>query len=316
MRKRKALGKGLSSLIPVAPPVAARSVVLELDVGLIRPNPRQPRRSFDDASLAELGQSIKVHGLLQPVVVRREGETFELIVGERRWRAAVMVGIHQIPAVVRDIKESQRLEAALVENLQREDLNPMEDARACRVLIEDLGITHDDLARRLGRSRPNLSNILRILTLDENIQSRIEGGELTLGHAKAIVGLAGAADQRRLADEVVRQGLSVRQTEQRVARLLGAPAREEKANIQKTKGLMADPNVRDAEDRLQKALGTPVRIRGRARAGRIEIDFRGMEELQRLFEVLERAAHAAAPPALIRTVSPPRDRSQPPGGAL
>ena len=179
MTKRKALGKGLSSLIPETPPASGRNGILQIDVGLIRPNPRQPRKVFDATALEELGASIKTHGLLQPVVVRRQGDGYELILGERRWRAAVASGIPKLPALVRDLDERQRLESALVENLQRQDLNPVEEAHACQQLVNDFELTHDELARRLGKSRPRISNLLRILTLDASVLSQVEVGALS-----------------------------------------------------------------------------------------------------------------------------------------
>ena len=280
------------------PPASGHNGVLQIDVGLIRPNPRQPRKAFDPAAIEELGVSIKTHGLLQPVVVRREGDGYELILGERRWRAAVAAGIPQLPALVRDIDERQRLESALVENLQRQDLNPVEEARACQLLLDEFGLTHEELARRLGKSRPRISNLLRILTLEPSVLSQVAAGALSFGHAKALCGLSDAAAQRQLADAVLEEGLSVRQTEDRQIRLQAAgdadPATGRKSK--KINELRTDPNVRDAEERLRRALGTGVAIRGRVKKGRIEIEFSGLDELQRLFEVLENAARVATPP--------------------
>ena len=216
MSKRNALGKGLSSLIPDTPRAGATGV-LSLDVGLIHPSPDQPRKDFADEALEELAGSIRSHGLLQPVVVTRDGDGYRLVIGERRWRAATLAGLSKIPAIVREVGERDRMEMALIENLQRQELNPMEEARAFRLLIDEFDLAHDELAKQVGKSRSHLSNLLRLLNLESFVQSAVESGRLSMGHARALVGLSGAGEQRRLATMVMEGGLSVRALEGLIA---------------------------------------------------------------------------------------------------
>ncbi|MFQ5669281.1 MAG: ParB/RepB/Spo0J family partition protein [Acidobacteriota bacterium] len=295
MNKRRALGKGLSSLIPEEPRLEAPGV-LQLDPAIIHPSPDQPRKSFDPEQMENLTHSVRAHGLLQPVVVSPDGEGYRLVIGERRWRAAVKAGLARIPAVVREVSARDRLELALVENLQREGLNPVEEARAYNQLVKEFRLSHQALAQRLGKSRAHISNILRILNLTESVQEAIVAGRLSMGHARALAGLADPAAQDRLADRIIRSSLSVRQAEALVAR-----ARDRKAAPEGKGAARADtgqdPNVRAAEDTLKEALGTEVRIEGSAQRGRITIRYRNGRELNRLFEILKRAVHAAPPPA-------------------
>ncbi len=294
MNKRKALGKGLSSLIPDAP-ISGAAGVLQIDVGLVHPNPDQPRKSFDAEALEELAGSIRAHGLLQPVVVAREGEGFRLIIGERRWRAAMQAGLKKIPALIRDADEGRRLELALIENLQRQELNPLEEAQAYRLLVDEFDLSHEELAARLGKSRPYISNILRLLDLDATIREHLKAGRLTMGHARALAGVADAARQRALAEKVIARSLSVRDTEALVA--AGRGQAHEPGDGAGTRARRQDPNVRAAEERLKRALGTEVRISGSPRKGRIAVTYTSAAELQRLFEALERAGRTAPPPA-------------------
>jgi ParB family chromosome partitioning protein len=305
MSKRKALGRGLSSLIPDAPPAAAPGV-LQIDVGLIGPNPRQPRKSFDEGALEELASSIRAHGLLQPVVVSRDGERYRLIIGERRWRAAVRAGIKTIPAILREADDGERLEMALIENLQRQELNPLEEAQAYQLLVDEFHLAHEDLARRVGKSRSYVSNLLRILNLDEFVRGRVAAGKLSMGHARALAGLPDPALQKQAAETVIKRSLSVRETEALVARLVRGDRAGDGEETDGGKRSRNDPNVRAAEERLKRAMGTEVRITGGPEKGRIVIEFVNAGELQRLFEMLQRAARSAPPPpADPRTVSLP-----------
>ncbi|MFQ5718134.1 MAG: ParB/RepB/Spo0J family partition protein [Acidobacteriota bacterium] len=309
MTRRKALGRGLASLIP-EPPAGSSVGVQRLDPGLIDPNPEQPRKRFVDEAAVELERSVKLHGVLQPVIVRRSGARYELVVGERRWRAAVAAGLDEIPVVVREMDDRQRVEVALIENVQREDLNPLEEARACQLLVERFALSHDALAKRLGKSRPYISNLLRIMELCKDVRELVGEGRLSAGHAKALAGVADRGEQAKMARQVVERSLTVRQTEAWVART-GGRGSSPAAHRSGRRRWQDDPNVKDAQERLKAALGTPVAIRGRPSRGRIEIAFSGAEELQRLFEVLESAARAATPPPAARVHHVPL-----PGGSV
>lgn len=294
--KRKALGKGLGSLIPKAPPrtpappppaeasPVARTGEVQLDIDRIRPNPRQPRKAFEEGALEELAASIQVQGLLQPVIVRPLGDgKFELVAGERRWRAAQRAGLHRVPAVIREVPDEKLLELALIENLQREDLNPIEEAEAYQLLLDDLGLTQQEVASRVGKQRTSVTNALRLLGLPRKVQEDLRAGRLGAGHGKAIAGLASASDQTSLADRTVREGLSVRQVEAIVARMSG-PKPSKGARVSER-----DPNVVAAEQNLQRALGTKVRIVGGPKRGRVELAYYSAEELERLYQMLVRA---------------------------
>lgn len=283
--KRQALGKGLSSLIPAPEAGKADTGLLLLDISMITPGRHQPRVDF--RGLEGLADSIRENGVMQPVIVRREGERFQLIAGERRWRAAQMAGIHKIPAVVRMAADERLLELALIENIQREDLNPIEEAKAYEVLLGQMKVPQTEVARRLGRDRSSVSNSLRLLRLPEHVQQLIGAGTMSPGHAKAILAISDAATQIKVADEVVAKLLSVRETEAMVAAMLRRSGAHDGA-AKRRDGAVGhpDPNVRAAEDRLCRALGTKVRIVKRGKRGKIEIDFYSDGELDRLFSVL------------------------------
>ena len=290
--KRKALGKGLSSLIPTslpsstaaispAPPSSVRPFEFKLEVSKIRPNPRQPRQSFDEAGLEELARSLKAQGVLQPVVVRpAAGGAYELIAGERRWRAAQRAGIHQIPAIVRDVSDSHLLQLALIENLQREELNAIEEAEAYRILIEDLQLTQGEIAEHVGKQRATIANALRLLSLPRKVQDLVRGRQISMGHARALLALEDPKLIETLADRIVKVGMSVREVEARARR--GDPAALPTFRASKP----ADPNVVAAEETLQRAVGTKVRIRGNGKVGRVELHYRSAEELDRLYTLL------------------------------
>jgi ParB family chromosome partitioning protein len=285
--KRQALGKGLSSLIPeVTAGVRTDSGMLMLDIDRIQPSPYQPRSDF--GSLEGLVESIRENGIVQPVIVRKEGDKFELIAGERRWRAAQLAGIGKIPAVVRSVVEEKILELALVENIQRKDLNPIEEARAYDLLLEQMKLSQAEVAKRVGRERSSVANSLRLLKLDEKIQRMLEEGTLTTGHAKAIMALTDGATQIKVAEEVVRSLLSVRETESLVSRTA-----KKKAATTTPAGTIGndDPNVRAAEERLRQQLGTKVRIVRQGSRGRIEIEFYSDEELDRLYSFIMERGH-------------------------
>lgn len=263
------LGRGLGALLP------SRGVegLQEIPVDAILPNPRQPRKIFDSNTLQDLAGSMKQTGVLQPVVVRRQGGQYELIVGERRWRAAKLAGIEKIPAMIRETTDSESLELALVENLLREDLNPMEEAEAYQRLLAEFGWIQEDLARRVGRDRSSVANALRLLRLPATIQDDLRTGRLTMGHARALLSLTTAAEQLKLRDEILSHSWSVRTTEEGVKRrrvTRRAPRRS--------------PELDALEDVLRESLAARVRIVGSDKRGRIEVPYSSAEELGRLTE--------------------------------
>src|SRR5215813_3343782 len=279
MTRKQVLGRGLSALLPGKEAVPRGTSTQELDIGLLIPGRFQPRRDFAAGALDELAASIREQGVVQPVLVVPRGEKFEIVAGERRWRAAAQAGLKRIPVVVREKRsDKELLEIALVENLQREDLNPLEAAAAYARLKEEFHLTQEEVARRVGKDRATVANSLRILKLPSSVREKILSGDISGGHAKALAALGSADDAERLAEEVVRRALSVRQTEKRVASLLEAPRlKREKRR---------DPFVRDAEEKLSRRLSTRVRIVRRRRGGKIEISFGSEEELIGLFERL------------------------------
>jgi ParB family chromosome partitioning protein len=280
--KRQALGKGLSSLIPEPALDRADPGLLMLEVDRIKPSHRQPRMDF--GGIEGLAESIRENGIIQPVVVRQESDGFRLIAGERRWRAAQLAGVHRIPAVVRKVADDRLLEIALIENIQRKELNPIEEAKAYEVLLGQMKISQAEIAKRLGRDRSSIANTLRLLKLPERVQELIREGSVSAGHAKAIVAIPDAGTQIKLAEEVARSLLSVRETEARVAGILRRPGGPAKTGATGVGAI--DPNVAAAAERLTRALQTKVRIAQRGERGRIEIEFYSAAELDRLYGLL------------------------------
>lgn len=280
---RKPLGRGLNALISTASSPQDSEEVLEIETDLIRPSQQQPRTSFDEAKLQELAQSIRASGVIQPLLVRRRGGLFELVAGERRWRAAQLAGLTRVPAIVREIADENLLELALIENIQRQELNAVEEANAYKRLIENLGLTQDEVAKRVGRDRTFITNYLRILRLPTEIQTLLEQEKLSFGHARALLAVSDPHLQRRLAQRVFKNSWSVRETERRV-RQLSARREEKPRSVQHTE----DPNVRAAEVKLRRHLGTQVRIvsSGAGSPGRIEIEFYSNQDLNRLYELI------------------------------
>jgi ParB family chromosome partitioning protein len=289
--KRPALGRGLSALIPPAPPPppqqpaatsalapAAPTRPTEIDIDLLTPNPRQPRTSIDEHTLEDLAQSIRGNGVIQPILVRPSGNRYEIVAGERRWRAAQRAGLLKVPVTVRDIDDASVLQVALIENIQREDLNPIEEAQAYRRLGDDLKMSQEAIASAVGKDRATVANYVRLLRLPVEVRNDLASNALSMGHARALLGLTDEAAQRKLAREVVSRQLSVRETEALVRReATPVPAPPPKA---------VDPNTRAAEEQLKLALGTRTRIVRKGKGGRIEIDFTSEDELHRLFERL------------------------------
>ena len=286
--KRKALGRGLGALLPApsteAPKpngsaVEAAEGLRSISLDLIDPNPYQPRRVFQPKALEELARSIRVDGLVQPIVVRSDGSRFTLIVGERRLRAAKLAGLAEIPALVREIDQDHILEVTLVENIQREDLNPIEIAAALRRMIDDLQLSHEEVAARTGKDRSTITNLLRLLRLPPDVRELIAEGRISGSHARAIAGLEDAEQQRGLAEKTVAQGLSVRQVERAVRALSNTAKGNTNTEL--------DPNIAAALNDLEQRLGTKVRLIGRGRGkGKIEIEYYSAQDLERIYSVL------------------------------
>jgi ParB family chromosome partitioning protein len=278
--RKPALGKGLSALIPSARADAPSAALRTVAIDLLDANRRQPRHRFDDAGLEELSQSIRRTGILQPVLVTKEGGRFRIVAGERRVRAARLAGLSEVPVVVREgVTDRDHLLLALVENVQRRDLTPLEEAEAYRHLKDDFSLTQEDVAERVGKDRATVANALRLLKLPAAVRAALEDGSLSAGHARALLALPSAADQEQLAKEVVRRGLSVRATEARAAAI-------QKGSAKKRRSRAVDADTRDAELRLARVLGTRVEIRRKRRGGEVRISFFSEEGLIGLFERL------------------------------
>ena len=281
MKKTHGLGRGLDALLPE--PELSGETVREIPLGDIDPNADQPRRSFHDASLQALASSIKEQGVLQPLIVSEKPDgRFLLIAGERRWRASRLARLDTVPCLVRDLDEIRRMEIALIENLQREDLNPIEEAAGIQALMQRCGLTQEKVAERLAKSRPAIANLLRLLQLPEAVRDLVQNGTLTAGHGRAIAGAESEADQLKLAGLAAEQGWSVRQTEQAVALLKNRPATKPK----KEKALPAE--LQDFEHRLRDTLGLRTKLVGNAKRGRIVLNYYSAEELEHLSDLLER----------------------------
>jgi ParB family chromosome partitioning protein len=277
--KRPALGRGLSALIPdapAAPAPAERS--LDVDIDLLRPNKFQPRTHMDDSRIDDLSRSIRSNGVIQPIVVRKAENGYEIVAGERRWRASQRAGLLKVPVVVRDIPDDKLLAAALIENIQREDLNPIEEAHAYRRLADEFSLTQEQIAESVGKDRSSVANYVRLLRLPDELRDHVGAGTLSMGHARALLGLPDDAAQLRVGRDVVTKSLSVRETEALVKRTTTPPA--EKPEDPK------DVHTRAAEERLRFALGTRVRIVRKGKGGRVEIDFGDENELHRIYEQL------------------------------
>lgn len=287
MTRPGGLGRGLGALLP--PATAEQSGLRELPLASIVPNPRQPRDQFEDAALQDLAQSMRQVGVLQPVLVRPadDGERYELIAGERRFRAARMAGLDAIPAIVKETPDDELLTKALIENIHRTDLNPLEEAAAYQQLLDDFGMTHDALAQSLGRSRSTISNALRLLALPPALQQLVAQGALSAGHARAVLALDRAEEQERVGQQVVAEGLSVRATEELVRRRLSRTDSESAMSdlAAAAKRRKASP-YEGLQRRIGDALGTRVQIKGTARRGRIVIDYSGAADLERLLQIL------------------------------
>ncbi|MCG0277060.1 MAG: ParB/RepB/Spo0J family partition protein [Thermanaeromonas sp.] len=283
---KRGLGRGLGALLPDIRDKEDSSGVQLLPVDSIIPGKHQPREDFDEEKLAELVDSIRVHGVIQPVIVRPVGEgRYELVAGERRWRACKAAEVKEIPALVRELDERQVREIALIENVQREDLNPLEEARAYEALMVEYGLTQEEIASRVGKSRPVIANALRLLQLPAAVQEMLRRGELSAGHARALLSLEDADLQVRAAEEVVERGLSVRETEELVRRWQGKAPQGRKAGSVRVSE-EADWELEAMREALEERFGTAVKIRRMRQGGRIEIYYYSEGELERLLQVL------------------------------
>jgi ParB family transcriptional regulator, chromosome partitioning protein len=292
-KPRKALGKGLSALLPgrgqpgptsaaAAPAPTAVTKPSTLPLGLIQPNPMQPRTSFNSDGLEELAASIRANGIIQPIIVRRMGDGYQIVAGERRWRAARIAELEEVPVVVQDVADRAMLEVALIENIQREDLNPIETAHAFERLGRDLGLSQEEIGHHTGKDRTSIANIVRLLKLPKEVQLLVAERRLSMGHARAILGLGTADEQIQLAEKTVALGLSVRQVETQVQEMT-ADRGKPPAGLRKESA--QDPNVRAAADELERALGTRVRIVELSeQRGRIEIEYYSQADLDRLYQ--------------------------------
>jgi ParB family chromosome partitioning protein len=281
--KRKALGRGLDALLPsapvtTAPPDSARAV-LELDIDELVPNPYQPRASVDEEALAELVDSIRAQGVLQPILVRRVDRKYQVVAGERRWRAAKLAAMQKIPAIVVDPSETEMLEWALLENIQREDLNAIEEARAYQTLLQEFGLSQEEVARRVGKRRSSVANSLRLLKLPVTIQREIADGTFTAGHGRALLAVNDTAKQQKLREEILRRNLSVRQAEDlanKLSKAKGPGRRKESA---------PDPQLRSLAEQLSESLAAKVAVKPASRTrGKVEIYYHSLEDLDRILE--------------------------------
>lgn len=275
---RKGLGKGLEALIASADTDAAG--IKELKINEIEPNSGQPRKHFNDEKLAQLAESIKQHGVVQPLIVKKDGDTYKIVAGERRWRASRIAGLQTVPVIIRDLSSKQVMEIALIENLQREDLNPIEEAEAYEKLMAEFGMTQEEISVTVGKSRPAIANSVRLLTLQENIKSRVISGEISSGHARALLSIEDKTLQLKAVGEIIKRGLNVRDTELLVKRL-SKQGNNKKKNT-------ADVEYQAIEERFREILGTKVKIINNKRNGKILIEYYSVDELDRIIGMLER----------------------------
>jgi ParB family transcriptional regulator, chromosome partitioning protein len=291
-KPRKALGRGLSALLPARPGASASATAAaptlqrptRLPIETIHPNPMQPRSVFNSDRLEELAASIRANGIIQPLIVRRHGDAYQLVAGERRWRAAKLAEVREVPVVVLDVADPSLLELALVENIQREDLNAIETAHAYERLNRELGLSHEEIGRRTGKDRTSIVNMIRLLKLPKEVQGLVAVQRLSMGHARALLGLATHAQQIEIAEKAAAQGMSVRQVEALVQQMVQDSARSGKSDGQRTESKL-DPNTKAAVDQMERALGTRVRIVPLSdQRGRIEIEYYSQTELDRLFQ--------------------------------
>ncbi|MBL3642989.1 ParB/RepB/Spo0J family partition protein [Bacillus sp. RHFB] len=278
----KGLGKGLNALFNSGE-ISKDEIVREIKLRELRPNPYQPRKSFRLEAIEELKQSIMEHGILQPIIARKSIKGYEIVAGERRYRAAKEAGLRTVPVVVRELSEQQMMELAILENLQREDLNPIEEAAAYQTLLEKLEFTQEQLANRLGKSRPHIANHVRLLSLPEGIRRYISDGEISMGHGRALLGLKKKEMLKPVADKILKEGMNVRQLEQYIHQLNDNVSRETKPKKQENKDIF----IKQRETSLRERLGTSVTIKQSKKKGKIEIEFFSKEDLERILNLID-----------------------------
>jgi len=276
---KKALGKGLKAFLPEDYGILKEERFLDIPVDQLKPNPLQPRRKWDPESLEELAQSIRDTGILQPLIVVPDGETYTIIVGERRWRAAKKIGRPTVPVLVRNLTEAQQHEAMLIENLQREDLNPIEIANAFQKMTQDFGLTQEEVAQKVGKDRASVANTLRLLKLPPEIQDLIADGKLSMGHARALIPIEDPEQLRLMANRIIRDGLSVREVEQWVRRFQSPPEKPSQSPM--------DPDLLIVQEELLKLLGTKVKIAGDQNKGVLKIFYYTLDDLNRIYEKIK-----------------------------
>ncbi|PUB10996.1 ParB/RepB/Spo0J family partition protein [Paenisporosarcina sp. OV554] len=276
----KGLGKGINAIFP-GESINQMETVEKISVNLIKVNPFQPRKIFDEVALAELSESIKEHGVLQPIILRKKGKSFEIVVGERRFRASKDAGLTEIPAVIRGFTDQQMMEIAILENLQREDLTPIEEADAYQNLMENLSLTQEQLAFRLGKSRPHIANHIRLLSLPEVVREKISSNKISMGHGRALLGLKQKKMIPAISDKVMKENLNVRQLEALVQRM------NENVSRETTKTINKDIFIEEKESQLREIFGTTVSIKKTKNKGKIEIEFFSEDDLERILELLE-----------------------------
>lgn len=282
----RGLGRGLGALIPQMEDEEL-SKALEVSIEEIQPNPYQPRKEFNQEKINELANSIKEHGIIQPLLVRKTNSGFQLIAGERRWRAAQMIELKTVPVVVRDMQDEQMMEIALVENLQRSDLNPIEEAEAYQRLMETFQLTQEDVAQKVGKSRPAVANTLRLLQLPEDIRKLLMADAITMGHARALLALSDRNKQRETCQSIIQNELSVRETEELIRRILQPTVSRETSKASSlSQDSKKNPHLMSIEDELKQLFGTKININSSGKRGKIEIEYYSSEELERVLEIL------------------------------
>ncbi len=278
---KKGLGKGLGALISSANEETGSGGVVELKINEIEPNVGQPRKKFDDQKLMQLSDSVKEHGIVQPIIVRREDNIYKIVAGERRWRAARLAGLSSVPVIIKDVSNKQVMEMALIENIQREDLNPIEEAEAYERLLNEYNMTQEELSKSIGKNRSTIANIIRLLALCEKVKESLIDGEISYGHARALLSIEEKETQENVCKEIIEKSLNVRETENLVKRI-----QTNRNDIKKVKN--DDENIIKIEDDLKKIFGTKVKLFNKNKKGKIMIEYYSNDELERLLEIFKK----------------------------